>query len=171
MKTKNFLTREEIFPHQRQQISTPETTNFHTRDNKFPHQRQQISSPETTNFHTTEEIFPHQFGQFSFMPGRAACLLYVEHLLYSVQIPVGLGVRSIQYIVCGAAVVFSFLSYHRSETFHSCPTIGAKHFTPVPQQERNISTPIWFSQLHFSSGVEIVYHFWDSVCVLLIRVK
>ena len=49
---------------------------------KFPHQRQQISTPETTNFHTTEEIFPHQFGQFSFMPGRAACLLYVEHLLY-----------------------------------------------------------------------------------------
>ena len=24
--------------------------------------------------------------------------------------------------------MFSFLSYHRSETFRSCPTIGAKHF-------------------------------------------
>ena len=48
---KNFHTREENFPHQRQnKFSSPKTTNFHTIDKKFPHQRQNISTTEQNSY-------------------------------------------------------------------------------------------------------------------------
>ena len=35
-----------------------------------------------------------------------------------------------------------------------------KHFQTSKER---IGEYIWFSQLHFFTGVEIVHHFWDSV--------
>ena len=63
--TKNVHTREEIFPHQRRNISTPEKKYFHTREEKCPHQRRNISTP-------VRQVFIHAGPK--------------EHLLYTVLV-------------------------------------------------------------------------------------